>query len=275
MFVQSKNTIDLRNVTISYEYYHAANPHAKTLVFIHGFLSCSFSFRKLFPLLYNDYNLLCFDLPGFGESEKVSSIHYSLHEYAALTNDLLDRLNIQKAILIGHSMGGQIALRTCIQHPERVEKLILLCSSSYIKSSSLPLRLCSYLPFFPFCLSIGMSSINIEKNFQHLVYDHKLLTQEVIDGYTTSFNEKGFYTALAKLVREREEDLSTSTLNKINFPVLLIWGQDDRLVPLRVGERMKKDLPDAELTVFPHTGHLISEEHPEKTADAIRSFLAK
>ncbi len=120
-----------------------------------------------------------------------------------------------------------------------------------------------------------MSSINIEKNFQHLVYDHKLLTQEVIDGYTTSFNEKGFYTALAKLVREREEDLSTSTLNKINFPVLLIWGQDDRLVPLRVGERMKKDLPDAELTVFPHTGHLISEEHPEKTADAIRSFLAK
>lgn len=274
MFVQSKNKIDLRNVTISYEYY-SANPHADTLVFIHGFLSCSFSFRKLFPLLYNDYNLLCFDLPGFGESEKISTLHYSLHEYAALTNDLLDRLNIEKAILIGHSMGGQIALRTCIQHPERVEKLILLCSSSYIKSSSLPLRLCSYLPFFPYCLSIGMSSINIEKNFQHLVYDHKLLTQEVIDGYTTSFNERGFYTALAKLVREREEDLSTSALNKINFPALLIWGEDDRLVPLRVGERMKKDLPDAELLVFPQTGHLIPEEQPLKTADAIRSFLTK
>lgn len=275
MFKQSVDTIDLRNVTISYEYYRASQTNVQTLVFIHGFLSCSFSFRKLLPLLHTEYNLLCFDLPGFGESQKVSSIHYSLHEYAALTNELLDALDINKAILVGHSMGGQISLRTCIQHPERVDKLILLCSSSYIKSSSKPLRLCSYLPFFPYCLSVGMSSINLQKNFQHLVYDHTLLTQDVIDGYTNSFSEKGFYTALAKLVREREEDLPTSTLNKINFPILLIWGKDDRLVPLRVGERMKKDLPDAELLVFSNTGHLIAEEQPERTVDAIRSFLAK
>lgn len=272
---QTKETMNLHDVTISYEYYRNANVNAKTLVFIHGFLSCSFSFRKLLPLLHNEYNLLCFDLPGFGESEKISSIHYSLHEYAALTNELLDNLGIHKATLIGHSMGGQISLRTCMQHPERIEKLVLLCSSSYIKSSSKPLRMCSYLPFFPLCLSIAMSSINLHKNFQHLVYNHKLLTQDVINGYTTSFNEKGFYIALAKLVREREEDLPTSTLNKINFPTLLIWGEEDRLVPLRVGERMKKDLPDAQLLVFPQTGHLIPEEQPENTAEAIRSFLAK
>ncbi|KMM37723.1 alpha/beta fold hydrolase [Guptibacillus hwajinpoensis] len=263
------------NVTISYEYYRRPNKSAPTLVFIHGFLSSSFSFRKLLPLLQKEYNLLCFDLPGFGESEKSCDIHYSLHEYAVLTNTLLEEMSIDKAVLVGHSMGGQIALRTCIQHPERIEKLILLCSSSYIKSSSAALRLCSYLPFFPYCLSLSMSAINMQKNFEHLVYDKTLLTKKVIDGYTTSFNEKGFYLALCRLIREREEDLSTKALNKINFPTLLIWGSDDRLVPIRVGERMKKDLPDADLLVFSHTGHLIPEERPKETTKAIREFLSK
>lgn len=275
MFAHMKEKRKIDNVTLSYEYYRHPNKSAPTLVFIHGFLSSSFSFRKLLPLLHKEYNLLCFDLPGFGESEKSGDIHYSLHEYAVLTNTLLEEMSIEKAVLIGHSMGGQIALRTCIQHPERIEKLILLCSSSYIKSSSAALRLCSYLPFFPYCLSISMSAINMQKNFEHLVYDETLLTKKVIDGYTTSFNEKGFYLALCRLIREREEDLSTKTLNKINFPTLLIWGSDDRLVPLRVGERMKKDLPDADLLVFSHTGHLIPEERPEETTNAIRKFLSK
>ncbi len=271
--IPSKERIQIDNVTLAYEYYKHTNPHVHTLVFIHGFLSSSFSFRKLLPLLKKNYHLLCFDLPGFGESEKNCDIHYSLHEYAALTNRLLERMQISKAILIGHSMGGQIALRACIQHPERIEKLILLCSSSYIKSSSLGIRLCSYLPFFPFCLSFSMSAINLRKNFEHLVYDHKLLTQEVIDGYTSSFNEKGFFLALSRLIRDREEDLSTSTLNKINFPTLLIWGTDDRLVPIRVGERMKKDLPDADLLTLSHTGHLIPEERPVEVSQAIHQFL--
>ncbi|WP_347549013.1 alpha/beta hydrolase [Pseudalkalibacillus hwajinpoensis] len=273
MFARVQKKKKIANVILSYEYYKHALPNRQTLVFIHGFLSSSFSFRKLFPLLSKDFNLLCFDLPGFGESEKNCDIHYSLHDHGALTNALLEEMNIQKAVLVGHSMGGQIALRTCIQHPERIEKLVLLCSSSYIKSSSPALRMCSYFPFFPYCLSISMSAINLRKNFEHLVYDHKLLTKEVIDGYTTSFNEKGFYLALCRLIRDREEDLSTSALNKINFPALLIWGSDDRLVPLRVGERMKKDLPDADLLVFPHTGHLIPEERPEETSYAIRQFL--
>ncbi|MFK3960288.1 alpha/beta fold hydrolase [Guptibacillus hwajinpoensis] len=273
MSIPSKERIQIDNVTLAYEYYKHTNPYVHTLVFIHGFLSSSFSFRKLLPLLKKNYHLLCFDLPGFGESEKNCDIHYSLHEYAALTNRLLERMQISKAILIGHSMGGQIALRACIQHPERIEKLILLCSSSYIKSSSLGIRLCSYLPFFPFCLSFSMSAINLRKNFEHLVYDHKLLTQEVIDGYTSSFNEQGFFLALSRLIRDREEDLSTSTLNKINFPTLLIWGTDDRLVPIRVGERMKKDLPDADLLTLSHTGHLIPEERPVEVSQAIHQFL--
>ncbi|MGA9287823.1 MAG: alpha/beta hydrolase [Anaerobacillus sp.] len=275
MFAQIKEKKKIGNVTLSYEYYRQQNSNAQTLVFIHGFLSSTFSFRKLIPLLYKEYNVLCFDLPGFGESEKSCDIHYTLHEYAALTNRLLEEMSIQKAVLVGHSMGGQIALRTCIQHPERIEKLVLLCSSSYIKSSSAALRLCSYLPFFPYCLSISMSAINLRKNFEHLVYDHKLLTKEVIDGYTTSFDEKGFYLALCRLIREREEDLSTSTLNKINFPVLLIWGHDDSLVPLRVGKRMKKDLPDAKLIILSHTGHLIPEERPDEVTAAIRHFLSQ
>jgi len=273
VFETRKEKVQLDKVTLSYEYYKHPNQKAQTLVFIHGFLSSSYSFRKLFPLLHDHYSLLSFDLPGFGESEKNCDIHYSLHEYAALTNRLLEKMQISKVVLIGHSMGGQIALRTCIQHPERVEKLILLCSSSYIKSSSLGLRVCSYLPFFPYCLSLSMNAINLRKNFEHLVYDRKFLTQQVIDGYTTSFNEKGFFLALSRLIRDREEDLASTTLNKINFPILLIWGSDDRLVPLRVGERMKKDLPDADLLVFSHTGHLIPEERPLETSKAIRHFL--
>ncbi|MFP3324821.1 alpha/beta fold hydrolase, partial [Planococcus sp. SIMBA_160] len=91
-------------------YEHYPNVGKKTLILIHGLFSSTFSYRKLIPLLKQDFNLIAIDLPPFGQSEKSNTFIYSYRNMGKIIIELAGYLQIQHAILVGHSMGGQIAL---------------------------------------------------------------------------------------------------------------------------------------------------------------------
>jgi len=246
---------------------------AETLVLLHGFLSSSFSFRKLLPYLVSDYHVVSVDLPPFGESDKNKKFRYSYKNMAVTVLALMDHLNIKTFSIAGHSMGGQIALNVMRVAPDRIKKGILLSSSGYYPRAKKHHILASYLPFFSVFVKHFLSKTGVVGNLRSVVYDQTMIDESMIRGYSKQFEDPKIFAALALLLRHREGDLTVQALHSIHTPCLLIWGEHDRIVPLDIGKRLSDDLPYARLVVLKNTGHLVPEEKPEEVFELIHTFL--
>lgn len=266
-----KEMINISNVDIYCEHIFNEKP---AIILIHGFLSSTYTFNKLIPLLAEHFSVLAIDLPGFGRSEKSATFRYSYSNYAHLVVKCMEHFSIQKAVLAGHSMGGQISLNIARLYPEKVKKLILLCSSGYLKKSKRFLVYCSYLPFFRYFAKRHVRKYDVKKELQNVLYDHKLITDEMIQEFARPLSENDFYKSLIRLLRHREGDLSSEQLKQIDVETLLIWGEEDRVVPFEIGKRLAKELPNAKIISYRETGHLITEERPKEIVNDILSFVS-
>ncbi len=246
---------------------------AQTIVLLHGFLSSAFSFRMLVPYLEKDFHVLSIDLPPFGYSDKTKKFHYSYKNMAATVLRLLEVVNVERFSVAGHSMGGQIALNMILQSPKKIDKVILLSSSSYYSRAKRHHILASYLPFFPFFIKHYLAKTGVIGNLKSVVYDQTLINSSMIEGYAQQFEDTRIFPALARLLRHREGDLSIKALQSIQTPCLLIWGDHDKIVPLNIGKRLERDLPHARLVVLKETGHLVPEERPKEVYQEIQFFL--
>ncbi len=216
--------------------------------------------------------LLC-DLPGFGRSSKHEARAYSFQAYSTIVVALLDSLRIQQAVLVGHSMGGQVALYTALYHRERVEALILLASSGYLKQVKSLYRLASYLPFASHYLSLYIHKPPIELLLQEAVYRKKTLTKAMIHAYKQPLLDTNFAKGLLQLTRQREGDLSPEQLQQITQQTLVITGENDPLIPVETSKRLVRDLPNSRFESLKKCGHLLAEEQPKQTAAKIKVFL--
>jgi pimeloyl-ACP methyl ester carboxylesterase len=267
-------TATLKGINIHYEVYHNDAPkHKPTFVLIHGFLSSTFSYRRLIPLLAKENRVVAVDLPPFGRSGKTSSFTYSYRNLASLVIGLLELLGIKNVILVGHSMGGQIALNIIKQKPDFAQRVVLLCSSGYLERSKLHLIFSSYIPFFSMYVKYYLAKQGVRKNLLNVVYDHSMIDEEMMLGYEQPFYDNQIFTALTKMIRHREGDLSSEDLQALDTKSLLIWGKQDKVVPLHIGERLHEDLRNSKLITFDQTGHLLPEERPEQVKEHIFQFI--
>ncbi|WP_375090626.1 alpha/beta fold hydrolase [Peribacillus sp. RS7] len=245
-----------------------------TLVLLHGFLSSSFSFRKLVPYLIKEFNVISIDLPPFGQSGKDYRYTYSFRNIAKSVVLFLEGKNIRKFSLIGHSMGGQISLQLIKSYPDLVDHAILLAGSGYQPGYSEKMKMVSYLPFFSFGIKRYLQKSGIEKNLKNVVHDPAMIDDEMRQGYLGPFiKNHDIFRALGRMLRDKEVDLLKEDLSDIHTPCLLIWGRHDRVVPLNIGQRLHDDLPNSELVVIEDTGHLLPEEKPEEVYQLIKGFL--
>ena len=252
---------------------HTVDQPKGTLLFIHGFLSSSFSFRKLLPLMPTNYELICIDLPGFGRSGKQKSFCYECKNYAQLVAEVITLYNLKNVTIIGHSMGGQVALNTARYSSELVDSLVLLSASAYFHRVKKIYSYASYIPFFPTLLYTWGSRKNCETYIEQLMYKKHSVSDEMVQQYGRPLKEKAFYESIMYLMRQREGDMSSEDMQKITQKCLIIWGDQDPLIPVSTGYKLKQDLQNAALVVLSHTGHLIPEEQPKKAAKIIRRFL--
>ncbi|WLR41248.1 alpha/beta hydrolase [Bacillus carboniphilus] len=269
-----EQTKKILGINIHYQYYfeHSSKP---SVILIHGFLSSSFSFRKLIPLLMNHFNIISIDLPPFGLTEKSPSFVHSYRNMSNVVIQLLEKLNIRRAIFIGHSMGGQIALYTAKYRPQLVDRLVLLCSSSYMKRARSSLTIGSRIPYFHIIIKRVLAKQGVLNNLRNVIYDHSLIDDEMINGYLQPFYDHNIFIALQRMIRDREGDLQEEELKKITIPSLLIWGENDKVVPVDVGKRLQKDLPCSKLITVKRTGHLLPEEKPDLVYTKIMDFVVK
>jgi len=264
-------TINIQGINVHCEQYYR-HPNKPTILLVHGFLSSTFSYRRLKPILKDHFNILAIDLPPFGKTEKSKTFVYSYQNMGKLVVNLLQRLNLQKVYAVGHSMGGQILLYAAKDYPDYFHKIVLLCSSGYKDRSHPFLVLGSYVPYFSRIVKHWLARQGVWKSLCNVVHDHSLINEEMMRGYLEPFSNDEIFHALTKMIRDREGDLPSTELKQIEVPSLLVWGEEDRVVPIHIGKKLHQDLHGSQFISLQNTGHLVPEERPEHVSDYILRF---
>lgn len=255
------------------EYKSESEQSAPVIILLHGFLSSSFSFRKLIPLLENDFHVISIDIPPFGKSGKSRKFRYSYDNMAKTVIDLLDHLSVDHIYAAGHSMGGQIVMNMMLQRPDIIKKAVLLGSSGYLPKAKIPFIIASYIPFFDRYVKHYLGKTGVMGNLKNVVFDRALIDEMMVDGYTEPFNNNDIYHALRLMLRHREGDLPKDLIESIDTPCLLLWGKHDRIVPLSIGKQLANDLPNSKLIILQNAGHLLPEELPNEVYNEIHTYL--
>lgn len=246
----------------------------RVILLIHGFLSSSFSWRLLFPLLNPHFTVYAIDLPGFGRSDKSKRYPYTLTAYANSIQKFIQAEGIQTLTLMAHSMGGQVALRLANLAPEKVDRLVLIASSGYLPAGKRWQKMLFRLPITHHIVPLLITQRRIHQQLNAVYYDlTNIDIEDTCDGYVTPLKDPSFPRALLKFASSRESDLSSDMLQQIAQPTLLIWGRHDRIVPLNIGKRLLQDIPDARLEIIEEAGHVPMEEKPREVMDRAAPFL--
>lgn len=244
------------NIDLSYERHGKGAP----LVLIHGFPLDLSIWDNVVPLLENDFDLIVPDLRGFGESSTVNT-PYTMLDFANDIAGLLDHLGVEKAAFAGHSMGGYVALAFAKEYPERVSGLALVSSQA---AADAPERKAGRYKTARDVLEKGVD-VAAEAMTPKLSANEKV--QEFTNLLMKAQSREGVVGAL-KAMAERED--STSVLSQFTFPVVLIHGDADALIPMDRAREIKSILPAAQLIKLKKAGHMPMLEFPEKTAEALK-----
>ena len=264
------NTIALDGVGIHY----VDRGQGPPLLLIHGLGGSICNFRYNIPVLSEHLRVVALDLKGFGYSERPAAGDYSLTAQARLVGELMDRLGIPRAAVLGHSMGGAIALRLAATSPEKVDRLILVGSAP--PSRMVP-RLAASPPL-PSLLRLGTALVLHQPRLREIVlrqgfYDPAFLSPEMLGEFRRVARIRGSTNAIASLLSDaaRDEPLD---LSRVSQPVLLLWGRHDRWTSLRLARWLADQIPDARLEVIERARHMVLEERAEEANEAILSFLS-
>ena len=241
--------------------YWALGDKGTPVILIHGLGASADIWMYNVDALAKQHRVYVPDLVGFGRSDKPGP-SFSPFDYTNFLDDFIDTLSIDRVSLVGQSLGGGIALHYALQFPQRVDKLVLVDSAGLGKEVIWTLRLMS-LPLVGEIFSYP-SRKGVEIFFKLAVKDQSLITKDFVELYYSIFSRPGFQGFLLRVLRRmvdikgaREEILVPvmNNLHKINQPALIIWGERDRVLPLRHAYRAKERLPNSRLKIFERCGH--------------------
>lgn len=239
------------------------------IVMIHGFGGQTFSFRYQIEEFSSDHRCVAIDLKGFGYSGRPAGGDYSLEEQARLVLGAMDHLGIEKAVLIGHSMGGEVVARAAAMAPERVEKLVLVAAPT-----GYPIWLGPRVPWGkPMLRAFArLARRNARRN---LFYDNKAVD---LDAILAEYEKPGRIYGSLDTVWEMWADLRRQPkldFSKLTMSVLIMWAEKERVLIFdrRVLSWLRKRIPHAELVTIPRSGHMLLEEQPEASNNALRTFI--
>ncbi len=257
---------ELRSVTVfgrAIRYYDVGS--GPVLVLIHGIGGDADEWAFCLEPLSASHRVLALDLLGFGRSDK-PLIEYCIAGFVEVVERFLRELGIERASLIGNSLGGWIAAAFALRFPEAVDKLVLVDSAGI---GADPADL-------PFDLKVSTRA-HLREAFERVFFDQRLVTDELVDlAYQQHFERGDGYTirSLLQNLHDGRERLDES-IGKLTVPTLIVWGEQDALIPLALGRQLQQLIPGARLEVIPECGHLPALEKPAEFTRCVVSFLAE
>ncbi len=245
---------------------------APAIILLHGFGSSLHTFEPWAESLKADYRVVRLDLPGSGLSPPDPTGSYTDARSAALLLVLMDQLGIGKATIAGNSIGGRIAWNMAADHPERVEKLVLISPDGFA-SPGFAYGEKADVPAVMKAMRFTLPKSAIRPNLAASYGDPKRLNEATIKRYHDLMLAPGGRAALLARMEQTVLTDPATRLPRIKAPVLLLWGRKDRLIPFSNSADYTKLLQDSRLVAFKDLGHVPMEEDPAQSLAPLREFL--
>jgi pimeloyl-ACP methyl ester carboxylesterase len=249
-------------------YVEAGDPAKPTVILLHGLGGQSANWAFNIPALAANYHVIAPDQIGFGKSDRLM-IKYRVGTYVDFLDKFMSELKIEKASLVGNSLGGWVAALTAIKYPNRVEKLVL-ADAAGLKPPEIDLAQ---------IYSLNYSTRDEVRQlvklvfFNQAIFGSDLFIEQSLalriaanDGYTIN--------SLIESIK-RNEDFLNGRLGEVKKPTLVVWGKQDGLLKLADGEQFKREITGSELVVFDQCGHVPMVEKAADFNKAVLAFLAK
>ena len=252
-----ERSIKIDGLNVNYKIAGRGQP----ILILHGWGGSSESWINVQELLSKKYLVIAPDLPGFGKTPS-PPVGWSLERYVEFVERFSQELDLGRIILLGHSLGGRIAIVYAVKYPQELERLIL-CSAAGIRHMRLrhkilliiakSANLIGSLPF------VRRYRQRVRRLFYHAIQRTDYLEAEGV-------MKEIFLSVLSRNLRPILSSITTSTL--------VLWGEEDDYVPLKDAYIMKEEIADAKLVTFPGIGHTPHKKIPEELVKEIETFLA-
>src|SRR5688500_10313956 len=260
--VQFSNVSLRTGVRLRYGY--QGDPVGEPIILLHGYSDSSFSYSTVLPLLDRKYRVYVLDQRGHGESDRPANA-YALSQFAADVVAFMDVMKIDKATIVGHSMGSFVAQHVAVAAPERVKRMVLSGSATTIRNNVVT----------DLQREVNALTDPVPEKF---VRDFQLSVafQPMPDAFVAGVVKESLYLP-ARVWREVMAEMlspkSNVELAKIKVPTLILWGDKENVFPRSEQDALLAALPNARLKVYEDTGHAMHWERPERFAKDLQEFM--
>jgi pimeloyl-ACP methyl ester carboxylesterase len=247
------------------------------VVLLHGLFGSTYTWRNQVPALAAaGYRVIAYDRPPFGLSDKRPALDYAPTAQADQLAALLDQLGVDRAVFVGHSAGGAFLARFAVQHPDRVERMVLAAGA--LEAGPPPgigafIGLPPVMRWGEVLIPALFTRDRLASTIAGFYADPTIMTPEAAEAYYRPFEVGNFGAGFMAVTRDSTPQVTDADLRGFIMPVLLLWGELDRVVPLAQTERLQRLLPDSSLEVIPAAGHQPMEETPAAFNQALLAWL--
>jgi pimeloyl-ACP methyl ester carboxylesterase len=267
--------INVDSARLHYQEFGEAND--PPIIMIHGYTASAYVWKTVAPAIAEaGFRVITVDLLGFGYSEKPSWFDYSIQSQARVISRFMDRLGIGRAVIVGNSYGGAVAATLALDYPARVDKLVLVdavCNDD-LKNHPI-LRLASVPGIGEVITPFLVDSKMFMKHRMHNTLapaNHYLIDDERIENVRRPLNAADAHHAVLATSRNWHANRIEQDAGLINQPTLIIWGEQDQVIPLSDGHKLHDLILNSRLIVLKNCGHVPQEEKSEIFAELVTHF---
>ena len=245
------------------------------VILIHGFFFDHTCWQRNIEVLARRYRVYALDLWGFGYSTR-DPLPYSYPLFAAQLLAFMDRLNIDRAALVGQSLGGGVAIEFSVRHPDRVSQLVLVDAAGMPNPEPFTARMFMLRGVGEALLRLPVDSIRRRMLDDFFLYDPGSVTPALFQDLVRSQKIRGTIAAALALMRLRFADKLEAGIQQLAgrpIPTLIVWGEHDRAILPQIGLKMHALLPDSEFASIPSAGHVPNLEQPETFNRLLLEFI--
>ena len=253
------------------------DPAAPAILLIHGYTASLFVWKTVAPMLAEaGFRVIAIDLLGFGYSAKPRSFDYSIASQARIVSRFMNRLGLGRASIVGSSYGGAVAATLALDYPERVEKLVLVDTVANDNLKNHPiLKLASFRGVGEALAPFLVDSRRYQRRRMRSTLapvNHSLITDERVEGILRPLSAADAHHSLLATSRNWSASRIEEDAHLISQPTLIVWGEDDRVIPIDDAHRLHESILHSRLVVLKDCGHVPQEEQCDAFARVVTEF---
>lgn len=245
------------------------------LVLVHGYSASLHAWEPWVRSLSSDYRVISLDLPGHGLTRSDQGYPAGRQGYGAVVDQVTRKLGVERFTLAGNSMGGGVAWEYALDHPDRVEGLVLVDAAGWPRDGGGSVLIFEVLrhPWGRAVLKNVDTRPLVRQGLQSAYLDEALVTPELVDRYVELARAPGHRDILLGLQTGPRREATPQVLSRIKVPTLVMFGQKDTVIPATDGDRFAAAIPGSTLIVYPDVGHVPMEQIPDRSVQDLKTWL--